>query len=79
MTFVALVVTMSAFAQSEVWWGYYQDGDQRGGLGVNAIETYDQAIFIPSDFALAKGKKIKAVRFFLRSKTNLKEIGRAHV
>lgn len=74
MTFVALVVTMSAFAQSEVWWGYYQDGDQRGGLGVNAIETYDQAIFIPSDFALAKGKKIKAVRFFLRSKTNLKDV-----
>lgn len=48
----------------QVWWGYV-DNMNGGGLGTQKAETYNCAIFIPGNHAIAGGKKIQAVRFGL--------------
>lgn len=52
---------------NQAWWGFVGANDETSGLGVQAAETYDCAIFIPGDNSVAAGKTIKAIRFALYS------------
>lgn len=54
-------------AENQAWWGYVGADDDVYGLGVQSAETYDCAIFIPGNNAVAAGKDIKAVRFAMYS------------
>ncbi|MBQ8657408.1 MAG: Omp28-related outer membrane protein [Prevotella sp.] len=47
------------------WWGYVENNATTEGLGVNTVDKYHCAIFIPGDNAVAAGKSIKTVRFGL--------------
>lgn len=61
-------------AANQIWWGNYTDGNDRSGLGVKSAETYDIAFQITPDNAVVVGKKIQAVRFYLRDKSGLKDV-----
>jgi len=61
-------------AANQIWWGNYTDGNDRSGLGVQKAETYDMAFQITPDNPIAIGKKIQAVRFYLRDKSGLKDV-----
>lgn len=61
-------------AANQIWWGNYTDGNDRSGLGVQKAETYDMAFQITPDNPIAIGKKIQAVRFYLRDKSALKNV-----
>lgn len=52
-------------ASNQVWWGYADANEQMGGLGVQAADTYHCAIYIPGTNAMALGKAVRSVRFFL--------------
>ena len=56
------------------WWGYVTNSTKKSGLGTGAAETYDCAIFIPGNHAVAADKTINAIRFGLVAKnaTNVK-------
>lgn len=61
-----LFAVMSAMADTQQnWWGYVSNDTEKGGVGTETAETYDCAIFIPGNHAIAAGKTIKAVRFGL--------------
>lgn len=64
-TVLALTATVSVNAQT--WAGYYDGNGNRKAFGLNATETYDQAIFIPGDHDLLGGKEIKAIRFYMQN------------
>lgn len=59
---------------SQQWWGYCDDSSYRSSLGTGKAETVNQAIFIAPENGLAAGKTIKAVKFYLRSTTNIKDV-----
>ena len=61
-------------AANQIWWGNYTDGNDRSGLGVQKAETYDMAFQITPDNPVVVGKKIHAVRFYLRDKSGLKDV-----
>lgn len=61
-------------AANQIWWGNYTPGNKRGGLGVKSAETYDIAFQITPENAVVVGKKIQAVRFYLRDKSGLKDV-----
>ena len=61
-------------AANQIWWGHYTPGNDRSGLGVQKAETYDLAIQITPDNPVVVGKKIHAVRFYLRDKSGLKDV-----
>lgn len=61
-------------AANQIWWGHYTPGNDRSGLGVQKAETYDLAIQITPDNPIVVGKKIHAVRFYLRDKSGLKDV-----
>ena len=61
-------------AANQIWWGHYTPGNDRSGLGVQNAETYDLAIQITPDNPVVVGKKIHAVRFYLRDKSGLKDV-----
>lgn len=61
-------------AANQVWWGNYTHGNKRSGLGVKKAETYDIAIQVTPDNPIVVGKKIQAVRFYLRDKSGLKDV-----
>lgn len=70
--FAALTLAAVAYAQSfvsetnsqQAWWGYVTSMDGTG-VGTRTAETYDCAIFIPGNHAIAGGKSILAIRFGL--------------
>ena len=62
-----------AAESNSVWWGYTQADASVSGLGVNSADTYHCAIFIPGDHAIAGGKAIKSIRFYVLA-TNVKDI-----
>ncbi len=53
---------------NQVWWGYVGADDEIGGVGTSTAETYDCAVYIPSNNEIAAGKTINAIRFALMSK-----------
>lgn len=55
---------LKSTSHADVWYGYFNDFDDRQGVGTSAAETYDQAIFIAGD-GLAKGNAITSVRFYI--------------
>lgn len=61
-------------AANQVWWGNHTHGNKRSGLGVRKAETYDIAIQVTPDNPIVVGKKIQAVRFYLRDKSELKDV-----
>ena len=61
-------------AANQIWWGNYTDCNDRSGLGVQKAETYDMAFQITPENAVVVGKKIQAVRFYLRDKSGLKDV-----
>ena len=71
----ALMLTaVRTLAQSQLWWGYVQDDSYRTALGTGKAETVDQAIFIPGSNPVAVGSAIKAVRFYLRSTSDISNL-----
>ncbi len=62
-----LLVAVTGKAESRQWWGYMNQNDSRTGLGVQAIDTYHCAVFIPGDHLIAGGKTIQAIRFGMRA------------
>lgn len=70
-------VSAPALAQqstSEVWWGYVDDNTDRGALGTGSTGVVDQAILISKGNAMAAGKTIKAVRFYLRDLSAISDV-----
>ena len=61
-------------AANQVWWGNYTHGNKRSGLGLKKTETYDIAFQITPENAVVVGKKIQAIRFYLRDKSGLKDV-----
>ena len=59
---------------NQVWWGYYTDGMMRDAIGTQTAETVEQAIFIKGNDPFMAGKKIQAIRFFLRSLKDVSEV-----
>ncbi len=59
--------------ENQVWWGYLPVDAQLYGLGVNALDTYHCAIFVPGDHAVAAGKSIQAVRLSIPT-SNVKNV-----
>jgi len=64
-TILALAATVSVNAQT--WAGYYDGTSNRKNFGLNATETYDQAIFVAGDHELLGGKQIQAIRFYMQN------------
>lgn len=64
-TILALAATVSINAQT--WAGYYDGTSNRKSFGLNATETYNQAIFVPGDHDLLGGKQIQAIRFYMQN------------
>ena len=59
---------------NQVWWGYYTDGMMRDAIGTQVAETVEQAIFIKGNDPFMAGKKIQAIRFFIRSLKDVSEV-----
>ena len=67
LTFAIVVCAQSYVFNAnsqQVWWGYV-DNMEGFGVGTRAAETYDCAVFIPGNHAIAGGKSILAIRFGL--------------
>ena len=56
------------------WWGHVQDDGYRFGLGSGSTGTFNQCILISKNNTAVAGKTIKAVRLYLRSTTNIKDV-----
>jgi hypothetical protein len=75
-------IVNNAFAQpakidagaNQVWWGYAKGTENRSAVGFHKAESCDQAIFIPGTTPFAVGNTIKAVRFYLRSTSNISAV-----
>jgi hypothetical protein len=61
-------------AANQVWWGYQAEGEERSSVGISKAETYNAAIFIAPSNTVIAGKTIKAIRFYLRAKTNTNNV-----
>ena len=68
-----LVTMLTAFAQTitptdnQKWWGYVTADAARSAIGIQDIDTYHCAIFIPGNNDVAAGKAINAVRLSILS------------
>lgn len=58
----------------QLWWGYIDNSNYRICLGTGKAETINQAIRIDAKNAIVQGNKIKAVKFYLRDLTILKDV-----
>ena len=59
---------------ANTWWGYVKDNTKRHGLGTGAIGTMNQCILLSKSNSAVVGKTLKAVRFYLRSTTDIKDL-----
>ena len=58
----------------QLWWGYSNEANQRMGFGQKKAETYDQCIYIHGDNPVVAGTTIKAVRFYQKVTSGIKDI-----
>ena len=68
---------MAAAADGEsgqAWWGYVQDNSYRFGLGNGSTGTFSQCVMISRNNSAVVGKTIKAVRFYLRSTSDIQDV-----
>ena len=74
------VLTSSALAvdiqptQDQAWWGYYTTDYGRSGLGLSSSTTYDVAMLVKGDNPIVANKTLKAVRIYLRDKSNMSNL-----
>lgn len=68
------VISLTSIAQTKSWWGYYNDVKDLSQYGVAKVETYNGAMFISGQHPVAGGKTISSIRFYLQSKTNIKDV-----
>ena len=59
---------------TNAWWGYVKDNSYRFGLGTGSVETMNQCILLSKNNPAVVDKTIKAVRFYLRSTTDIKDL-----
>ena len=59
---------------TNAWWGYIKDNTKRHGLGTGSIGTMNQCILLSKTNPAVVDKTIKAVRFYLRSTTDIKDL-----
>lgn len=50
---------------NSAWWGYYSDSEDLYSIGTGKTGTYDCAIMVPANHAIAGGKTLSKVRFYL--------------
>lgn len=76
LLFVVLIFTsiFAGIAQTKSWWGYYNDVKDLCQFGVAKSETYNGAMFVSGQHPVAGGKTISAIRFYLQSKINIKDV-----
>ena len=65
--FTAVALTAAVSVNAQTWSGYYDGNGSRKAFGLNATETYDQAIFVAGDHDLLGGKQITAIRFYMQN------------
>ena len=61
-------------ASNQAWWGYVKDNSYRFGLGTGSVGTMNQCILLSKSNSAVVGKTLKAVRFYLRSTTDIKDL-----
>ncbi len=59
---------------TNTWWGYVKDNTKRHGLGTGSVGTMNQCILLSKSNSAVVDKTIKAVRFYLRSTTDIKDL-----
>ena len=59
---------------TNAWWGYVQDNNSRFGMGNGNTGTFSQCVMISKNNSAVVGKNIKAVRFYLRSTSDIKDV-----
>ena len=71
---ISIVFSLPSMADSKAWWGYYNDVNDLTPYGIGTATTYNGAMYVSNQHPIASGKKINAIRFYLQSKTNIKDI-----
>ena len=59
---------------TNAWWGYIKDNTKRHGLGTGSVGTMNQCILLSKSNSAVVGKTLKAVRFYLRSTNDIKDL-----
>ncbi len=59
---------------TNTWWGYVKDNTKRHGLGTGSVGTMNQCILLSKSNPAVMDKTIKAIRFYLRSTTDIKDL-----
>ena len=70
----SLLCTISSVAQTTLWWGYYNDVNDLIQYGTGQATTYNGAMFVSNQDPIASNKKLEGIRFYLQSKTNIKDV-----
>lgn len=58
----------------EMWWGYFNGTEKIAALGTGKAETFDVAIHIPAGHPFVSNSTISAMRVWLQSKANTKDM-----
>ncbi len=61
-------------AANQKWWGYFTTDMKRIAVGTQKAGTFNQAFHIKPGNEVAIGNKIKAIRFYLRDKSVIKDL-----
>jgi hypothetical protein len=69
-----LLAAVSAHAQYQRWWGYYDEGMATTAAGTGVSETYHCAVYVSGSQALLSGATLHGIRFYLRDKTNISDV-----
>ena len=59
---------------TNAWWGYIKDNTKRHSFGSGSVGTMNQCILLSKSNSAVVGKTLKAVRFYLRSTTDIKDL-----